>query len=88
MSDHFLARAQEWLGCERGEQVDSLGHATTIPYCLEHQEWPCGEADSLASLLADVDREAYREGLRHGSDELDPDDYECCASGRCEVCRG
>ena len=33
-------------------------------------------------------REAYREGLRHGSDELDPDVYECCASGRCEVCRG
>lgn len=39
----------------------------------------CATADRIAAALAPLIearvREAYREGLRHGSDELDPEEF-------------
>lgn len=61
MSD--LERAQEWLGCRRGEFVGALtGNVEAI--CEMHglaDDWPCRKATRLAALLAETRADALEE---------------------------
>lgn len=75
MSDLTRAIA-EALGCERRE-------ASFGVYCGTHMYRRLAECDTQADAIAAAltpliearVREAYREGVRHGSDELDPEEF-------------